>query len=152
VVTDRSVVFQPRFGLKQDRPGHRSPPIRFSLSPHAELCPVRHLAAYLEATATRRSSPVLFVTTTPPHRTAARATLRQWFAQTLMGAGITASPGSARSTVASTALARGLSDNAIMQSADWSSSQTLYSNYVRVLPAEALRRDTVQSTIDLLPD
>ncbi|ELU01142.1 hypothetical protein CAPTEDRAFT_219704 [Capitella teleta] len=33
----------PRFGLKQDRPGHRSPPIHFSLSPHAELCRVRHL-------------------------------------------------------------------------------------------------------------
>lgn len=50
----------------------------------------------------------------------------------LQGAGVTAPPGSSRVAVASTALARGLSENLIMHSADWSSSHTLFSHYLHI--------------------
>lgn len=78
------------------------------------------------------------MTTVPPHRAAACVTLRQWFAFVLKEVGVVVSLGSSCSAVASFALSQGLSPNAIMEAADWSSSRTLFQNYIRLIPAEAL--------------
>ena len=56
----------------------------------------------------------------------------------LRGAGIQASPGSTRAAAASFALARNISLQSIMESADWSRSRTLFRHYVRLLPVEVL--------------
>lgn len=138
VLRDDSVSLQLGCGLKQARPSHRSPVITLIKAPDESLCPVRHIRAYIDFTAPLRSSRSLFVTTTPSHGAAARITLRQWFAKVLRESGIDASPGSSRAAVASTALARGVPDNAVMSAADWASARTLYANYIRLLPASAL--------------
>lgn len=52
---------------------------------------------------------------------------------------IRAPPGSSRSAVASTALAREVSKNAVMQSVDWASARILFNNYIHRLPSEVLR-------------
>lgn len=144
VMHDQSVSFQLGFGLKQSCPSHRSSMIQLSLAPEESLCPVRHIHAYMDVTAPLRSSRSLFITTTPPHGAAARGTLHQWFSRVLRGAGIEAPPGSSRTVVASTALARGLSADVVMEAADWSSARTLFANYIRLLPAGALPASSLQ--------
>lgn len=47
-----------------------------------------------------------------------------------------------RAAVASTALARGVSENAVMQVADWASVHTLFTNYICLIPAGALLPST----------
>lgn len=106
VLHEELVSFQLCFGLKESRPSHRYPAIQLLLALEESLCPVCHVHAYLVFTAPLRSSRSFFITTMPPHGAAARGTLCQWFACILRGAGIEASPGSARTEVASTALAR----------------------------------------------
>lgn len=109
---------QYRASLKQDRLGHVSPHNHFSRAPDEHLCPVRHIQEYVTQTQSVRSSRVLFATKAPPHGVAAHGTFHQWFASILQQAGIDATPGSSRASVASTAILRGLADNTIMESAD----------------------------------
>lgn len=136
--SEGSVVMQLGFGLKQCRPSHRSPVIRLIQSSDERLCPVAHIRAYLSVTESIRTSRALILTI-PPHNAAARMTLRQWFARVLQGAGVRASPGSSRATVASVALVHGVPENAIMQAADWASARTLFNNNIHLLPSEVLR-------------
>ena len=56
----------------------------------------------------------------------------------LRGSGIEATPGSTRAAATSYALARNISLQSIMESADWSRSRTLFRHYVRLLPTEVL--------------
>lgn len=63
LISESSAVFQLRFGLKQDRPGHASPPIRFSLAPDEALfamhCVIaQHLLIFAQS---QRSSLPLFL-------------------------------------------------------------------------------------------
>lgn len=139
MLSDEYLVLQCNFGLKQTHAGHCSPPWCFLLVLDEELHLVRHVLVYLTAMSSLRSSEALFVTMIPPHGAAARVTLRQWFASVLRGATVDAAPGSLPAAVASTLLAQGLSDNAIMSFADWASARVLYANYLRILPMEALR-------------
>lgn len=136
-ISHDSVSFQLGFGLKQSSPNHRSPSFHFSQAPDECLCPVRHLHAYLNFTSLLHSSRALFVMMTPPHGVAARVTLRQWFSRVLRGAVIQAPPGSARAAVASTDLAKGVSENTVMEAADCSSISSLYANYICLIPANA---------------
>lgn len=55
------------------------------------------------------------------------------------GAGIDAFPGLARAATVSTALARRLSENEVMQTADWASAHTMYANYFRFLTPEVVQ-------------
>lgn len=82
------------------------------------FAPIRHALHYRASIADIRSSSTFFVTSVPPHKVAARVTLRQWFARILCDAVVVASLGSSHSAVASFALAHGLSPNAIMEAAD----------------------------------
>lgn len=138
VISDSSVAFQLCFSLKQDRPSHASPPICFLLAPDEVLGPMRHARRYSEVMSDLRSS--AFFITTLPHHAAAEVTLRQWFSRVLQEAVVSASPGSTHAAVASFALSQGLSPNSIMEAADLSSSRTLFQNYIRLIPADALRR------------
>lgn len=81
------------------------------------------------------ASQSLFITTMPLHKATARIILKQLFAKVLEEAGVDLSPGSARVAAASAALARGVSENAIMEAANWASVHTLFANYARFLPA-----------------
>lgn len=78
----------------------------------------------------------LFVTMTLPHGMVVRATLCQWFVRVLSGASIDVSLGSLRATVAPTALAHGLANNAVMEAVDWASARTLFANYMHLYPLQ----------------
>lgn len=66
--------------------------------------------------------------------------------------GASSSAGSTQVAEASTAVVRGLSDNAIMDSADWALASTMYSNYVRNLPAGVLDRGSSATIQDVSID
>lgn len=151
VVSDSSVVFQLRFGLKQDRPGHASPPICFALAPDETLCLVHHTCWYLELAVGIPSCSNLFVTSVPLHGAATHITLCQWFAHVLRESGVSAPPASSHSPVASCASSQGLSPNTIV-AVDWSSFRTLFQNYIHLLPASALQRageGTIQDVLSI---
>ena len=133
-----SAIFQPAFGAKQDRPGHQNPVITLRAYHDIRLCPVATLGEYLSRTDYSNRDESLFLTSTTPHHRAAKATVKRWILSILQGAGVQASPGSTRAAAASFALARNISLQSIMESADWSRSKTVFRHYVRLLPAEVL--------------
>lgn len=51
VISPSMVSLQFAFGLKQDRPNQRSPPIVLQSAPDAELCPVHHVRQLLKVSA-----------------------------------------------------------------------------------------------------
>lgn len=140
-ITQTTAVFQLKFGLKQARPNHTSPVIKLLATdeePH--LCPVAHIRRYIADTAELRSSSRLFVTTTPPHGAAAKATLRTWLIKTMRGAGINDSPGSTRAAAASYAAATRLQTATILKAGDWAKARTMFKHYVRKLPHSTLQK------------
>jgi hypothetical protein len=145
-MTRHAAVFQPAFGAKQDRPGHQSPVVVLRAHSDKSLCPVSHLTEYLSRTNYKNRDEALFLTIIPPHKTAAKATIKRWVLQILREAGINSSPGSTRAAAASYALARNISLNAIMGAADWSQSTTMFKHYIRLLPQEVLSQIARQSS------
>lgn len=141
-------MLQVALSLKQARLCHRSPIIRLSQAPDQALSLMCHIQAYLEFTAPLFASRPLFITTTPLHKAAACITLKQWFDKVLEGVGVDVSLGSVHAAVASNALALGVSENAIMESADWASVCTLFANYVHFLPTSTLSAITSSSVQD----
>ena len=133
-----SAVFQPAFGAKQDRPGHQNQVLILRSCNDERLCPVTTLTEYLARTNYPNRDKALFLTTTPPFRKAAKATVKRWIISVLQGAGVHASPGSTRAVAASFALAMNVFLHSIMESADWSRSKTVFRHYVRLLPVEVL--------------
>ena len=133
-MTRHAAVFQPAFGAKQDRPGHQNPVLVLKAYSDKSLCPVAHLVEYLKRTKYRNRDDSLFLTLIPPHKGAAKATIKRWILLLLKAAGIECSPGSTRAAAASYALAGNISLNTIMQSADWSRSTTLFRLSIRLLP------------------
>ena len=133
-----SAVFQPAFGAKQDRPGHQNPILVLRSYTDKALCPVTTLREYLTRTRYGNRDVSLFLTTTPPFRKAAKATIKRWIIMLLRAAGVQASPGSTRAAAASFALARNVSLQSIMESADWSRSKTVFRHYIRLLSPDIL--------------
>jgi len=138
--SQNKIVFQLKFGLKQDRPNHSSPVVEFKASSVSQLCALAHLREYLDRVAPLRSSTALFVTTTPPHKQAARHTIRAWVLRVLAGAGISHAAGSTRAAAASFAAASRTPLKSILRKGDWSRANTLFRHYVRHLPHSSLQR------------
>lgn len=79
ILSEESVVLQVDFGPKQAHQRHSSPMIQLNLAPDEELCPIRHIKAYLQTNKSLKSSRMFFVTTLPPCGAATKITLKQWF-------------------------------------------------------------------------
>jgi hypothetical protein len=133
-----TAVFQPAFGAKQDRPGHQNPLIVLRAYDDTRLCPVAHLNEYLRRTRFNGRPETLFLTTTLPQTSAAKATIKRWILHVLREAGVQGTPGCTRAAATSFSLARNVSLNTVMNAADWSRSTTLFRHYLRLLPAEVL--------------
>lgn len=152
-LTRHSAVLQPAFGAKQDRPGHQSPVLILRAYSDKRLCPVATLSEYLSRTRHPNRDDNLFLSTIPPYKAAAKATIKRWILAVLREAGLEGTAGSTRAAAASYSLARNVSMQTIMESADWSRSSTMFRHYVRLLPAEVLahiaRRsaDNVQAAV-----
>ena len=134
------IVFQLKFGLKQDRPGHSSPVIAFSRKQEPALCAFVHVTSYIDRVEGIRSSSALFVASTPPHQAAAKHTVRAWVVKVLQQAGISQAAGSTRAAAATYAAASKVSLTSILNQGDWSRASTLFDHYVRQLPQSALQR------------
>ena len=132
------VVFQLKFGSKQDRPQHKPPMVTLDKVLDPYLCPVEHVRHYLNRTQDIRSSPRLFITLTPPHGKASLASLRTWLLRTLKEAGIAHPAGSTRAAAASFAVAHRISIGTILACGDWAKASTMFSHYIRQVPASVL--------------
>ena len=137
-ISATSAVFQPAFGAKQDRPGHQNPLVVLRAYDDTRLCPVAHLNEYLRRTRSDIRPEALFLTTTLPQKSAAKATIKRWILLVLQTAGVQGSPGSTRAAATSFSLARNISLNTVMNAADWSRSTTMFRHYLRLLSAEVL--------------
>ena len=134
------IVFQLKFGLKQNRPGHSSPVVAFSRKQDPALCAFIHVTSYIDRVEDIRSTTTLFVTSTPPHQAAAKHTIRSWVVKVLQQAGIAQAAGSTRAAAATYAAASKVSLTSILSQGDWSRASTLFHHYIRHLPQSALQR------------
>lgn len=134
VLNDKSITLQFWAGLKQDRANHISLPVCLTHALDNRLCPVHHMAKYLDVTHPLLSSQVLFIMTIPPHGAATWGTLWQWFTLILEQAGIEAFLGYSWVAAALVTILRDFSINTIMESSDWASAWTIYVNYLRLMP------------------
>jgi len=138
--TPDRLVFQLKFGLKQNRPGHTSPVVSFSKGQDPALCAFSHLSFYLDKVSGLRSSSALFVSSTPPHQAASKHTIRTWVVRVLQQAGISQAAGSTRAAAATYAAASKVSLASILSQGDWARASTLFNHYVRQLPQSSLQR------------
>ena len=132
------VVFQLKFGSKQDRPQHKPPIVTLDKVSDPQLCPVDHVRQYLDRTQDIRSSTSLFITLTPPHGQASLTSLRTWLLRTLKEAGIAHPAGSTRAAAASFAVAHRVSLTTILTCGDWAKASTMFNHYIRQVPASVL--------------
>ena len=80
------------------------------------------------------------------------ATVRRWTTKVPRDAGVTVSAGSTRPTATSCALLHDVPLQNIMNAADWSHRDTPFRHYIRILPAETIRRiDPKQMQDAVLP-
>lgn len=136
--TRHSAVFQTAFGSKQDRPGHANPVLVLKAFHDKRLCPVAALSEYLIRTQYPNRDDALFLSTLPPYKQAAKATIKRWVVSILQGAGVEGTPGSTRAAAASYAVARNVSLQTVMEAADWSRTSTVFRHYLRLLPPGVL--------------
>lgn len=135
------VVLQPKFGSKQERPGHSVPVITlYAVESDPCICPVAHIHEYLSRTEAIRHHSALFLGLTVPHAPASVACLRRWVVEMLTQAGVEGSAGSTRAAAASFALATRVPLSTILESGDWSTAKNVYQHYTRQLPPEILNR------------
>ena len=106
--TRHSAVFQPAFGAKQDRPGHQNPVLVLRSYTDKKLCPVATLMEYLDRTRYPNRDDNLLLSTIPPYKAAAKATIKRWVLSILNDAGVQGTPGSTRAAATSYALARNM--------------------------------------------
>ena len=139
-MSQSKVVFQLKFGLKQARPGHSSPVVSFSVNPDPKLCAFHHIQAYLERVEPLREGTALFVTSTLPHKPAAKHTIRSWIVKVLQMAGISQSAGSTRAAAATYAQASRVALSTILAQGDWARASTVFKHYMRSLPQASLQR------------
>ena len=135
------LVLQPRFGAKQDRPGHSSTPITITKAQDTDTCTLSTLLHYLDRTQVVRDTSVtaLFISSKPPNRKATPYTLKRWLLDTLHRAGTDASPGSTRAAAARYAAATHIPMSTIMARGDWARARTVHRHYIRALPPGALQ-------------
>ena len=96
--------------MKQSRPGYRNPRIVLNSYTDSDLCVVTYLLAYIQRTASLRSSLSLFVSFRKPYLSVSKATLARWLKCVMKTAGIDVDifkPHSIRSASTSAALRGG---------------------------------------------
>ena len=116
-----------------------TPIVLNSLNSDIEVCPVYYLKSYLRRTKTIRSVDSLFVCVNKPHGQASSSTISRWLINVISQSGQMGTAGSTRSTVTSTALAKGVAIQTVIKSGDWSRVRTFRNFYYKPVPLSHLQ-------------
>lgn len=119
--------------LKQTRPGVHQDKIILQSYSNRTLCIVSLLQLYISRTSVLRGQETqLFITTQPPFKGVARATISRWVKTVMKKAGLDVNlfkPHSTRAAAASAAKVKGVPLSSIMKSAGWTQDNTFRKFY-----------------------
>ena len=142
--------FQPVFGAKTARTSHPfAPVLELQRAPgEPELCPYGNVKEYLKRNSTEERKPrgtrLLVTRLKGPAKNATPQMIGQWLGETVQLSGQGRNGTSVRSAAASTAYAKGVSIEKIMEAGDWALSKTPYRHYIKNLSAEASKKLILQ--------
>jgi len=133
-MTENKITFYITEVLKHTKPGRHQQPVEFlAFEQDPSLCIVLHIKEYLRRTSTHRDNQSkLLLSYVKPFKPISKDTLSRWVKETLLQAGIDIKTFSAHSTRAastSTAEAKGIPIQCIMDSAGWSNCTTFVKFY-----------------------
>lgn len=124
--------------IKTTRPGKENPCLHLPFFPERpNICPATCLEAYIDKTASIRSSAqeFLFLTTRTPHQTATSATIGRWIKSTLAEAGVDTKafgPYSVKHASTSAAYRNGITLENIRRTAGWSAASKTFAKFYQL--------------------
>jgi hypothetical protein len=129
------ILFQPRFGSKTDGKGRDSyvqPKQTFYANECWAVNVPRIVRCYLQLTKKyRKSETALLLSARDGHSPASAQTIAGWVRSRLEMAGVSASAGSTRSAVATSACLAGCRVQDVMDNGNWRQERTLLRHYLR---------------------
>jgi hypothetical protein len=134
-LSEKKLVLQPRFGSKTDGKGDATF-VQSAQKFYSNKCWSVNIPAitrrYLKLTAPfRKGETALFVSTRDGHTPASTVVIGGWIRSLLQLAGVTASAGSVRSAVATSACLSGCKLKDVLRNGNWRSASTLTRHYLR---------------------
>uniref|UniRef100_A0A2H1W8C5 SFRICE_040034 n=1 Tax=Spodoptera frugiperda TaxID=7108 RepID=A0A2H1W8C5_SPOFR len=133
--SDSSITFWPRFGSKTDNSKFRQSGWQLSCSGDPSLSLVKWTNCLIDLSRQRRMARTdlhhLFITTHGVVKAASRATIAGWLKVPFSELGITSSPGSIRSAVASNNFQHYMPVDDILKRGNWRSSDNFFKHYCK---------------------
>lgn len=134
-ISDDRIVLWPVFGSKTDSGQHRQSGWLLLKHPDPQICPVRWVKQLISLTAERRYREEglnhLFITIIGKPRPASRTVIGGWLKSVLRESGVSATPGSFRSAVASASWVENHPIEDILARGNWKSEQTFQRFYCK---------------------
>lgn len=148
-----SVKFWPRHGSKTDSSTYTQSGWEITRNPNKNLDLVYWIQRLLQVTQSRRGSlSSLFLTTRGSTKPASRSVIAGWVRTLFKQAGITATPGSCRSAVASDNWVNQRMDlEDVLKKGNWRKEDTFLKHYFRVINPRASQNNTVSISCDFSP-
>ena len=135
ILSSKQVTFQPKFGSKTDGKGDASfvqSQQTFYTNPCWSVNVPAVTRQYLRLTkAVRNDSAALFLSVRDGHPPASVGVIRGWVKSLLEQAGVTASAGSTRAAVATSACLSGCKLQDVLQNGNWRHESTMRRHYLR---------------------
>ncbi|CAK1585946.1 unnamed protein product [Parnassius mnemosyne] len=142
---DNKVTLWPIFGSKTDSACHRQSGWSLLKHPNQKVCPVLWIRRLIDITQERRNEQEglnhLFITIIGKPRPASRTVIGGWIKTVLKDAGITASPGSFRSAVASASWVEDHPVDEILARGNWKSENTFRKFYCKEVEKKCKRSE-----------
>lgn len=146
-IKDTSVIFWPEYGSKTDGPDYRQQGWCFISNQESQaLDPVFWVKQLIELSKQRREEKLiknLFISVCGEPKPASKTTIANWIKSLLQEAGITASPGSIRSAVASKKWVLNCPLDEILRNGNWRSSNTFTKYYKRIISGNPMQENSV---------
>lgn len=151
IINNDSIIFWPLFGSKTDRSDYRQSGWKFLLnSEQQNLNPVYWVNKTISLLNKRRiesGSSNLFITLRGPPKPASRTVIAGWIKTLMKDAGITATPGSMRSAVASRNWIDNFSIDEILARGNWKSVKTFQKFYHREIISDTNKNNSSITTM-----
>lgn len=140
-ISEEKAILWPAYGSKTDTAGHRQSGWLLLKHPNQQVCPVTWIGRLIaQSRERRREKPgldELFITINGDARPASRTVIGGWIRSVLREAGITASPGSFRSAVASASWLENHPMDEILSRGNWKSENTFKKFYCKEIAKKA---------------
>lgn len=126
------MILWPVFGSKTDTAKHRQSGWKLNSHEDQRICPVFWIRKVIDLSKTRRRSfQQLFITIHGEPKPASRTVIANWVRTVFKAAGIDATPGSARSAVASYNWINNVPIDMILQKGNWKQASTFHKHYCK---------------------